>query len=157
MKERILMKNLRQTKLMEIIVSEAIETQEELQTLLKEAGFDVTQATVSRDIKDLRICKTHINEGKYRYAPPAEPLESVFSSRMRTVFRESVSKIDCAQNLTIIKTLPGMAPAACSALDAMNSPMVVGTLAGDDTAFIALRNEAAAIELAGQLRAMLGE
>jgi transcriptional regulator of arginine metabolism len=149
------MKNLRQSKIEDIIKRQAVETQEELQALLKVDGFDVTQATVSRDIKSLRIHKTLTSKGTYRYALPPGPAETAFSARLRTIFRESVTNIDNAQNLTVIKTLPGMAQAACSALDAMNAPMVVGTLAGDDTAFIAMRDETAATELAEQLRAIL--
>lgn len=140
------MKNLRQTKLCEIINREDIETQEDLQLRLREAGFDVTQATVSRDIKALRIYKALTGKGTYRYALPAEKDADAFSPRLRTIFRESVSSIDRAQNLVVIKTLPGMAPAACSALDAMSPPTVVGTIAGDDTAFIAMRTESAAAE-----------
>jgi transcriptional regulator of arginine metabolism len=146
------MKNLRQSKIAEIIGKQAVETQEELQVLLKSEGFDVTQATISRDIKALRIYKALSNKGAYRYALPQEPSENTFSARLRTIFRESVTHIDNAQNLAVIKTLPGMAQAACSAIDAMNAPAVVGSLAGDDTAFIAMRNEAAAKELAEQLR-----
>ena len=151
------MKNLRQTKLAEIIGREDVETQERLQELLRAEGFDVTQATVSRDIKALRVYKALTEKGAYRYALPPEPSDNVFSSRLRTIFRESVTHIDNAQNLVVIKTLPGMAPAACSALDAMSSPTVVGTLAGDDTAFIALHSEAAAKGLVEQLRSVLGE
>jgi transcriptional regulator of arginine metabolism len=149
------MKNLRQSKLIEIIGRQAVETQEDLQVLLKKEGFDVTQATVSRDIKALRIYKVLSEEGAYRYATSPEPAASAFSSRHRTIFRESVTHIDNAQNLAVIKTLPGMAQAACSALDAMNDVMVVGSLAGDDTAFIAMRSEAAAKDLVVQLRSIL--
>ncbi|MCL2003354.1 MAG: arginine repressor [Oscillospiraceae bacterium] len=149
------MKNLRQSKLIEIIGREAVETQEELQVLLRSEGFDVTQATISRDIKNLRIFKILSGEGTYRYALPSAPAEGAFSGRLRTIFRESVTAIDSAQNLTVIKTLPGMAQAACSAIDAMNAPAAVGTLAGDDTAFIAMRDEAAAKELVEQLRDMI--
>jgi transcriptional regulator of arginine metabolism len=151
------MKNLRQSKLAELIGREAVETQDDLQTLLREEGFDVTQATISRDIKALRIYKTLTDKGAYRYALPSEPPDSTFSARLRTIFRESVTSIDTAQNIVVLKTLSGMAAAACAALDAMSSPTVVGTLAGDDTAFIAMRSEAAANGLMEQLRSVLGE
>ncbi|MDR0292717.1 MAG: arginine repressor [Oscillospiraceae bacterium] len=151
------MKNLRQAKLTEIIARQNVETQEELQALLRGEGFDVTQATVSRDIKALRVYKTLSNKGTYRYALPSEPPESAFSPRLRTIFRESVTLIDSAQNFVVLKTLPGTAPAACSAIDAMSAPMVVGSLAGDDTAFVALRSESAAKALVEQLRSVLGE
>jgi transcriptional regulator of arginine metabolism len=151
------MKNLRHNKIIELINRENVETQEDLQRLLKKEGFDVTQATISRDIKALRVYKTLSDKETYRYALPPEPAEGIFSARLRTIFRESVISIDYAQNLVIIKTLPGMGPAACSALDAMNAPTVVGTLAGDDTAFIALRSETSAKGLMEKLRAVLGE
>jgi transcriptional regulator of arginine metabolism len=151
------LKNLRQGKLIEIIERQAVETQEELQALLKNEGYDVTQATVSRDIKALRIYKTLSDKGAYRYALPSEPSESAFSSRLRTIFRESVTHIDSAQNIVVIKTISGIASGACAALDAMNIPEIIGSLAGDDTAFIAMRSETAAKELSNRLRVMLGE
>ena len=151
------MKNLRQTKLAEIIVRQPVETQEDLQTLLKAEGFNVTQATISRDMKALRIYKALTDRGKYRYALPSDPPEHAFSARLRTIFRESVISINNAQNLVVIKTLSGMAQAACAALDSMNAPMVVGTLAGDDTAFIAMRSEQASKALMEKLRSVLGE
>jgi transcriptional regulator of arginine metabolism len=151
------MKNLRHSKLIEIIGRDVVETQDDLKALLKNEGFDVTQATISRDIKALRVYKSLSQTGQYHYTLMPEPPESIFSSRLRTIFRESVTHIDHAQNLTVIKTLPGMGQAACSAIDAMYNPMVVGSLAGDDTAFIAMRTETAAKDLAVQLRVMLGE
>jgi transcriptional regulator of arginine metabolism len=149
------MKNLRQSKLIEILGKQSAETQDDLQALLKADGFDVTQATISRDIKALRIYKTQSPNGKYRYALPAEP--PVFSARLRTIFRSSVTHIDTAINIVVIKTLPGMAQAACAAMDTMDASMLVGSVAGDDTAFIAMRNEHAARELMERLRAVLVE
>ena len=149
------MKNLRQTKLIEILTGQSVETQDELQALLQKEGFHVTQATVSRDIKELRVYKALSPNGKYRYAMPSEPSETVFSSRLRTIFRTGVTHIDYAQNLVVIKTLPGMASGVCAAMDTMDAPMLVGSVAGDDTVFVAMRSESAAKELMKRLQAVL--
>ncbi|MDR1669160.1 MAG: arginine repressor [Oscillospiraceae bacterium] len=149
------MKQKRQAKLIEIVGRQSAETQEELLRLLRAEGIDATQATVSRDIRELRLYKTLSEKGVYRYALPGEPSDDAMTARLRTIFRESVTSIDAAQNLVIVKTLPGMAQAACSALDAAPNPAVAGTLAGDDTAFIAARSDAAAKNLAEQLRAIV--
>ena len=151
------MKNLRHSKICEIINSRSVETQDELQALLKAEDFHVTQATVSRDIKALGISKVMSRSGRYRYALPSEsPMVSeTFSPRLRNIFRECVTDIDTAQNIVVIKTLSGMGQAAGAAVDAMNAPEVVGCLAGDDTAFIAMRGEQAASELMEQLRVLL--
>ncbi len=151
------MKRKRQEKLLEIIGKQDAETQEDLLRLLRAEGIEATQATVSRDIRELRLYKTLSDRGIYRYALPGEPSDDALTARMRTIFRESVTSINIAQNLVIIKTLPGMAQAACSALDATPNPTVAGTLAGDDTAFVALRGEAAAKDLAEQLRKILAD
>jgi transcriptional regulator of arginine metabolism len=151
------MKNLRHGKIIGILGRQAVETQEDLQAILKAEGFQVTQATVSRDIKELRIFKTLAPNGKYRYAVPSGPSGQTFSApaRLRTIFRTSVTHIDAAQNIVVIKTLAGTAQGACAAIDSMNDPAVAGSIAGDDTVFVALRNENAAQELTVRLRALL--
>ncbi len=151
------MKRRRQEKIVEIVGKRDVETQEELLRLLRTEGMEATQATVSRDIRELRLYKVLSDKGIYRYALPGEAPDDALSARLRTIFRESVTSIDIAQNLVIIKTLPGMAQAACSALDASPNPTVAGTLAGDDTAFIALRGDAEAKNLAEQLKAILAD
>jgi len=134
------MKFQRQSKILELIEKEPLETQEEMSARLKACGFDTTQATVSRDIKELRLIKVLTPDGKYRYATSTAELESGLQTRVRKIFRESVTGIDTAMNMVVIKTLPGMANAAAFAIDAMHSASVVGTLAGDDTVFIVMRD-----------------
>ena len=151
------MKSKRQAKILEIIAEKDIETQEQLLQELKAAGFTGTQATVSRDIKELRIVKELTALGAYRYAPSASESASTFSNRLNTIFRECVISYDFAQNIIIVKTLPGLASAACSAVDTMNMSVVVGTLAGDDTAMIVMRDGGAAMNFCNEIRKLLGK
>ncbi len=138
------MKFQRQTKILELIEKEPLETQEELSARLREAGFDTTQATVSRDIKELRLIKVMTADGSYRYATAASEQEGGMQTRVRRIFRESVTSVQTAQNMVVIKTLPGLANAAGYAIDAMRDPTVVGTLAGDDTVFCVMKDNASA-------------
>ena len=140
------MKFQRQTKILELIEKEPLETQEELSARLREAGFDTTQATVSRDIKELRLIKVMTADGTYRYATAAAEQEGGMQTRVRRIFRESVPSVAVAQNMVVIKTLPGLASAAGYAIDAMREPTVIGTLAGDDTVFCVMRDNEAAAE-----------
>ncbi len=137
------MKKQRQNKLIEFITEHAVETQEDLQKALCDAGFNVTQATVSRDIKELRIVKALDSTGKYRYtvANTATPGKDV---RYSEIFSNSVIKVDFAMNDVVIKCHAGMAQGACAALDNMFSDMVLGTLAGDDTILAITSSEKAA-------------
>ena len=138
------MKFQRQTKILELIEKEPLETQEELSARLREAGFDTTQATVSRDIKELRLIKVMTADDSYRYATAASEQEGGMQIRVRRIFRESVTSVAVAQNIVVIKTLPGLANAAGYAIDAMRDPTVIGTLAGDDTVFCAMRDNESA-------------
>ncbi len=140
------MKFQRQTKILELIEKEPLETQEELSARLRDAGFDTTQATVSRDIKELRLIKVMTADGTYRYATSASEQEGGMQTRVRRIFRESVTSVAVAQNMVVIKTLPGLASAAAYAIDAMREPTVVGTLAGDDTVLCVMRDNEAAVE-----------
>ena len=150
------MKSQRQAKIMEIISNLNIETQEQLLQELQDAGFRSTQATISRDIKELRIVKELTTLGTYRYTVAAKEMPATFSGRMNTIFRECVTRYDYAQNIVVIHTLPGLAGAAASAIDSMSLSVVVGTLAGDDTVMVVMRdNNAAAVfcgEIAGLMR-----
>lgn len=150
------MKAQRQAKIMEIISNLNIETQEQLLQELQDAGFRSTQATISRDIKELRIVKELTTLGTYRYTVAAKEMPATFSGRMNTIFRECVTRYDYAQNIVVIHTLPGLAGAAASAIDSMSLSVVVGTLAGDDTVMVVMRdNNAAAVfcgEIAGLMR-----
>lgn len=149
------MKFQRQLKVLELIEQNEIETQEELSERLREKGFDVTQATVSRDIKELRLIKILTDEGRYKYASGARESSGNVSSKFRIIFRESVLSVDWANNIVSVKTLPGMAHAAAMAIDAMSWSDFVGSLAGDDTIFVLMRSEQAAVNLSQELNKML--
>lgn len=149
------MKSQRQAKILEIISNRNVETQEQLLAALQDAGFRGTQATISRDIKDLRIVKELTSLGTYRYATSSNELSGTFSSRLNTIFRESVVSFDYAQNIIVIRTLPGLASAAASAIDAMNMSAVVGTLAGDDTVMVVMRDMNAAATFCGEIKNLL--
>lgn len=149
------MKSQRQAKILEIISNKSIETQEQLLTELQAEGFRGTQATISRDIKELRIVKELTSLGTYRYTISASDLGSSFSARLNTIFRECVISFDYAQNIIVVRTLPGLASAAGSAIDAMNLNTIVGTLAGDDTVMIVMRDTNAAATLCGEIKSLL--
>lgn len=141
------MKPDRQSMILKIIAEQDIETQGQLLEALSARGVKSTQATLSRDLRDMRLVKELGPNGNYRYVEPAKNNNDDIEQRLKKILRESVVSYDYAQNLVIIKTLPGLASAACSAVDSMNIHGLVGTLAGDDTAFLALRDNAAAMEL----------
>ena len=148
------MKSQRQSKILELIAQRDIETQEQLLGALEESGFHSTQATISRDIKELRIVKELSPAGAYRYTVQQNEAAS-FSSRLNNVFRESVVKLDYAQNIVVVKTLPGTASGACLAVDSMETASVVGTIAGDDTALIVMRDTEYAREFCEELRGII--
>ena len=149
------MKAQRQAKIVEIISNINVETQEQLLEKLQEAGFTSTQATISRDIKELRIVKELTSFGTYRYTTAAKEVPSSFSGRLNTIFRECVTDFDYAQNIIVIHTLPGLANAAASALDAMNMSVVLGTLAGDDTVMVVMRDNNAAAAFCGEIKSLM--
>lgn len=150
------MKSQRQAKIMEIIANRNVETQEQLLALLQEEGFRGTQATISRDIKELRIVKELTSLGTYRYTAAANEVGGSFSARLNTIFRECVTGFDYAQNIIVIRTLPGLASAAGSAIDSMSMSMVVGTLAGDDTVMIVMRDNNSAAAFCGEIKNLIG-
>ena len=148
------MKAQRQAKIMEIISTINVETQEQLLQELQAAGFRSTQATISRDIKELRIVKELTAIGTYRYTTAAKEVPATFSNRLNTIFRECVTRYDYAQNIVVIHTLPGLAGAAASAIDAMSMSVVVGTLAGDDTVMVVMRDTNAAAQFCGEISSL---
>ena len=150
------MKNDRQKKIIELVENRCIETQEQLLDQLRQCGFHSTQATVSRDIKELQIVKSLDGMGGYRYCLPHRVEGEKFGARFRVIFRECVTNIDYAQNIIVIHTLPGLANAAASALDAMNMNVVLGTLAGDDTAVVIMRDTNAAAAFCGEIKSLIG-
>jgi len=149
------MKNNRQAKILEIIAEKDIETQFQLLDELRARGVNTTQATVSRDIKNMRLVKELSAAGVYRYTQPAAENAANYESKLRAIFRESVTSVQPAQNIIVVKTLPGLASAACSALDNMGISNLVGTLAGDDTAFLAMQDAASAEAFCSEIRQML--
>ena len=150
------MKNNRQSMILEIISQENIETQEQLLARLQERGIISTQATISRDIKELRIVKELTSFGTYRYTTATKEVPTSFSGRLNTIFRECVTDFDYAQNIIVIHTLPGLANAAASALDSMHMSVVLGTLAGDDTVMVVMRDTNAAAAFCGEIKNLMG-
>ena len=148
------MKTGRHARILDIISEHPIETQYELLTRLREEGFKATQATISRDIKDLRLVKTLGSDGKYRYVSASRSSTDI-RTNFSNLFSTSVNSIDVAQNLVVIKTLSGMAQAVCAALDSADYPSVVGTIAGDDTIFIACRTADLAVSLTEELKKLI--
>ena len=148
------MKNSRHQAILELIERYPIDRQEDLLTHLRSAGYDVTQATVSRDIRALGLVKTATPTG-YRYlAPSASAGKSAHTQdRFETIFRESVVKVDYAGHTVLVRCYSGMANAACEVFDSQTWQDVVGTLSGDDTFFILMRSEAAAAAISKELAA----
>lgn len=149
------MKSKRQAKIIEIISNQSVETQEQLLAALQAEGFRGTQATISRDIKELRIVKELTSLGTYRYTTSTNEVGGSFSSKLNTIFRECVISFDYAQNIIVIKTLPGLASAAGSAIDSMNLSVILGTLAGDDTVIVVMRDSNAAAAFCGEIRSLV--
>ena len=135
------MKNLRQKAIVEIINKNEVDTQQRLAELLRQAGFEATQATVSRDIKDMSLIKVATDHGTYKYALPHTARSHGSMQKFQSVFHDSIISADVAGNLLVIKTYPGMANAVCASMDRIGFDGVVGTIAGDDTIFLAIRSE----------------
>jgi len=148
------MKPVRHKKILEIVRDNEICTQQALADALVAAGYNSTQATISRDIRELGLVKELTADGKYRYIAGLRE-GSDHSEKLRTIFCESVSSVSTAQNLVVIKTLPGLAPAACSAIDGMDIDGLVGTLAGDDTAFFAMVDKSRAESFCSEIENMI--
>lgn len=149
------MKSSRQERILEIIASKDVETQGQLIDELSARGVKSTQATLSRDIKELRLVKELTSAGKYRYVAAGKDELTDSDLRLKKIFRESVSSYATAQNILVIRTLPGLASAACAALDGMEIEGLVGTLAGDDTAFIAMKDKESAEILEQEIEKLL--
>ena len=148
------MKARRHTKILELIKEYNLETQDELLRYLREAGYDVTQATVSRDIKELRLIKTPSENGGYKYSTGSEGT-SMMSSKFHSLFADSVFSVEAAQNMLVIKCISGMAQGVCASMDTIPWKNFVGTLAGEDTIFVVCRTESAAMEAQNELRKLI--
>ena len=149
------MKSQRHAKIVELINSYDIDTQEELTLLLKNNGFDTTQATVSRDIKELRLIKVADANGKYKYALKVADHDHQLSAKFSRILEDSVIRVDVSTSFVVIKTYPAMAQAAASAIDNMNWDEIVGTIAGDDTIFVALKTTQDAELFCGKVKEIL--
>ena len=145
------MKIKRQAKILEIIQDCSIETQDELIRALEESGYSATQATVSRDIKELRLIKILDGNGKYCYSVMKAESEQV-SGKFMSIFQDAVSSIDFAGNLVVVKCLSGMAQAACAAMDSLQWESIVGTLAGEDPFVCITRTNESAVQLVEELK-----
>jgi len=148
------MKVSRQLKIIEIIENNLIETQEELAQALKDSGFPVTQATISRDIKELKLIKVSSHDGIQHYAP-LKDIGTIYNERVTAVFKESVLTIDYVENNIVLRTLPAMAQAAALAIDSMDWCEIVGTIAGDDTIFVLVRNRDLVGEIVGKFKKLM--
>ena len=148
------MKNVRQSAILSIIEHQDIETQEELAAALREHGIAVTQATVSRDIKELRLLKVLSGHGGYKYAT-ADKAEHGLTDRFVRMFMDSVVSIRYAQNIVVLKTLSGSANVAAEAIDSMHCQEILGTMAGDNTILVVVHDETDAATVAARLEELL--
>lgn len=148
------MKSKRQNKIIEIISRNDVETQDDLVRLLNKAGFQVTQATISRDIKELHLIKIQTESGVYKYSVNEKKEKSDMGVLLR-IFKDTVLSIEAAGNIVVIKTLTGSANAAAEVVDGLHLPEVVGSIAGDNTIFIAVRDLNAAIGIVSRFRQLL--
>ena len=145
------MKEKRHAKIIEIITENTIETQDELIEKLRESGFRVTQATVSRDIRDLKLVKISTEDHSYKYALSHREDMHV-SGKYRNIIRETVTRVDYANNIVVLRTYPGMAQAAAAAVDGMGWNEIVGSLAGDDSIFVLMRDNDTALQFVSKFR-----
>ncbi|MCK8826617.1 arginine repressor [Natroniella acetigena] len=151
------MKSKRHLKIMELVKEEEIQTQEQLAVRLREEGFNITQATVSRDIKQLGLIKKPIGEGGYKYSLSPNQREKVnINSRIKRVFQDSVVKIDYSDNLVVVKALPGTAPGVAALLDNSEWEHVIGTIAGDDTILMIVKPKDAVKDVIESLESLTG-
>ena len=147
-------KSKRQNKIIELISGREVETQDDLVRLLQQAGFQVTQATISRDIKELHLIKIQTDTGIYKYAVNEKKDASDMNVLLR-IFKDTELSIESAGNIIVVKTLTGSANAAAEVVDGLHLPEVVGTIAGDNTIFVAIRSADAAASIVTRFRQML--
>lgn len=149
------LKKNRHNTILEIIARQEIDTQEELARQLKEAGYDVTQATVSRDIRELNLYKVSAESGRQKYAILQQEDSRHLEDKYIRVLKDGFSSMDMAQNILVVKTVPGMAMAVAAAIDAMHFQEIVGSIAGDDTIMMAVRTVEDTEKLMGRIRELL--
>lgn len=146
------LKSRRQKLITEILRDRVVETQEELAELLRQEGISVTQATVSRDIKEMHLIKIPNGDGRYRYALPEEGVPGGFGEHLLRLLRECVVRTDWSENIVVIHTLPATAAGVAEALDSLDAEEVIGTLAGERTVFVVVRPKEAVPRFLGRLR-----
>lgn len=149
------MKALRHSKIKEIVEHRVVETQEELAEALRKDGIEVTQATVSRDIKELMLIKVPTGDGRYRYAFPPDQNIMFSQSRMERIFQDSLVGIDHSQNIIVLRTLPGAAQAVASTIDYAKWSEIIGTVAGDDTIFVIVKPPESAPQVIARFHSLL--
>lgn len=154
MKDHRSMKEIRQDAILKLIETEKISTQNDLSQRLIDDGFNVTQATISRDIRELRLIKVTESTGEYHYAVGKEKEKYQASHKFYSIFLASVVNIDCANNLVVIRCYTGMAQAVCACIDSLEWQGVVGTVAGDDTILVITRDDHTAMEMVKTLKAI---
>ena len=150
------MKGNRQQKILEIIESRNIGTQEELISCLTDCGFSVTQTTVSRDIRQLKLVKTLSNDGTYKYALPGTKRQETGTRVLGSAIADSVTTVEAAQNIVVVKTLPGMANAVAVCIESLEHVHIVGSVAGDDTVLLVMRDNESARDIESKLRITFG-
>ena len=149
------MKRSRHDKIIEIIARNDVETQEQLASLLKEAGYDVTQATVSRDIRQMKLSKQVTEDGRQKYVYSTADSEAM-QDKYVSVLKAGYVSMEVAQNILVIKTVSGMAMALATAIDALELPEVIGCIAGDDTIFVAIKSYEEALAVTEKFKQMIG-
>ena len=150
------MKRNRHDKIIEIIAQNVVETQEQLACLLKQAGYDVTQATVSRDIRQMKLTKQVTEDGRQKYVYTTADSD-VMQDKYVSVLKAGYLSMDTAQNLIVVRTVSGMAMALATAIDALDFPQVLGCIAGDDTIMVALKNNEEATLVMNEMQKMIKE
>ena len=150
-------KSRRHSKIIDIVRNEHIETQDELTAKLNSAGFTATQATISRDIKELQLVKILTSENKYRYALPSKTNTSqpLLPSKFLGIIRDGIISVDQAQNIVVVKCFSGMAQGVCAAIDSLERDGIVGSIAGDDTIFLATRDNVTGKKIVENIRETL--
>lgn len=149
------MKSQRQQKILELIETYEIETQEELIFYLNKYGFETTQATVSRDIRELKLTKATNSAGNYKYAVQGAATRANPATKFNGALVDSITKVSFANNIIVLKTFPGLANAIGAGIDAIHAPEILGCIAGDDTVMIVASSDTAAAELADKIKHMM--
>ncbi len=150
------MKRNRHDKIIELIAKNVVETQEQLASLLREAGYDVTQATVSRDIRQMKLTKQVTEDGKQKYVYTTADSD-VMQDKYVSVLKAGFLSMDVAQNFLVVKTVSGMAMALATAIDALEFPQIVGCIAGDDTIMVAIKTNEEAVEVMEEIRDLMAD